>query len=127
MLGVMDAWRNGCVGKMDDLQAHTIPNHHPPKMEVLPKNFFSNHPCCYMDLDSEAFKYTSPNQQRQPLPSLLCVLILCMRCFDLMFKYLLTWFRIWGEIPSILKQMGDKTQPSVQYIFRLTPYLTCLN
>ena len=25
----MDTWQNGCF--------HTIPNHHPPKMDVLPK------------------------------------------------------------------------------------------
>ena len=30
-------WRNGCFGKMDD--------HHPPKMDVLPKKTYSNHPC----------------------------------------------------------------------------------
>ena len=29
-------WRNGCFAKMDDQLDHTIPNHHPNKMDVLP-------------------------------------------------------------------------------------------
>ena len=29
-------WRNGCYGKMDDHPVHTIPNHHPTKIDVLP-------------------------------------------------------------------------------------------
>ena len=33
------AWRNGCFGNMDDHPVHTTPNHHPPKMDVLPKTF----------------------------------------------------------------------------------------
>ena len=33
----MDTWRNGCFGKMDDHLVLTIPNHHPTKMDVLPK------------------------------------------------------------------------------------------
>ena len=32
-------WRNGCFGKMDDRPVHTVPNHHPTKMDVLPKAF----------------------------------------------------------------------------------------
>ena len=35
----MDTWRNECFGKMDDLLVHTTPNHHPPKMDILPKTF----------------------------------------------------------------------------------------
>ena len=27
---------------MDDLPVHTTPNHHPPKMEVLPKTFLQS-------------------------------------------------------------------------------------
>ena len=30
---------NGCFWKMDDLPVHTIPSHHPSKMDVLPKTF----------------------------------------------------------------------------------------
>ena len=48
--------RNGLIEKftfggmdaseqLDDIPVHTTPNHHPPKMDVLPKLFF-NHPCC---------------------------------------------------------------------------------
>ena len=29
-------WRNGCFAKIDDQLDHTIPNHHPNKMDVLP-------------------------------------------------------------------------------------------
>ena len=31
-------WQNGCFKKMDDHPVHTIPNHRPSKMDVLPKN-----------------------------------------------------------------------------------------
>ena len=37
---IMATWRNGCFEKMDDHQAHAIPNHHPTKMDVLPKTLF---------------------------------------------------------------------------------------
>ena len=33
-------WQNGCFEKMDDHPVHTTPNHHPTKMDVLPKPFF---------------------------------------------------------------------------------------
>ena len=33
----MDTWRNGYFETMDDLPVHTTPNHHPPKLDVLPK------------------------------------------------------------------------------------------
>ena len=32
-----DAWQNGFFRKRDDHLVHTTPNHHPPKMDVLPK------------------------------------------------------------------------------------------
>ena len=32
-------WRNVCFEKIDDHLVHTIPNHHPTKMDVLPKTF----------------------------------------------------------------------------------------
>ena len=32
--------RNGCFEKMYDELVHTAPNHHPSKMDVLPKLFF---------------------------------------------------------------------------------------
>ena len=35
----LNTWRNGCFGKMDDHPVHTTPNHHPLKMDVLPKTF----------------------------------------------------------------------------------------
>ena len=35
----MDTWRNGCLEKINDHWAHTAPNHHPHKMDVLPKTF----------------------------------------------------------------------------------------
>ena len=33
----MATWRNECFGKMDTHVVHTIPNHHPTKMNVRPK------------------------------------------------------------------------------------------
>ena len=35
-------WQCGCFRKMDNPLVHTTPNHHPPKMEVLPKLFFKS-------------------------------------------------------------------------------------
>ena len=33
---IMATWENGCFEKIDDHSVHTIPNHHPPKVDVLP-------------------------------------------------------------------------------------------
>ena len=41
-------WQCGCFRKMDNPLVHTTPNHHHPKMDVLPKTFLQI---------SEAFKY----------------------------------------------------------------------
>ena len=66
----MDTWQNGCMGKLDNPPVHTTPNHHPTKMDILPKAFFQiilvgnwlgRHPRTS----------SSPNQQRRPLSSLL--------------------------------------------------------
>ena len=65
-----DAWQNGCFRKMDDHLVHTTPNHHPPKMDVLPKTFLQ------IILASKWLVWhssTSPKQQWRPLPSLLSV------------------------------------------------------
>ena len=35
----MATWGNGCTGKMDDHSVYTTPNHHPTKMDGLPKTF----------------------------------------------------------------------------------------
>ena len=35
----MDTWRKGYFGKVDDLPVHTTTNHHPFKVDVLPKTF----------------------------------------------------------------------------------------
>ena len=67
----MDAWQNGCFSKMDDHLVHTIPNHHPPKIDVLPKITFIQ-----IILAAKWLVWhssTSPKQQRRPLPSLLSV------------------------------------------------------
>ena len=32
-------WGKGCFEQMNDYPVHTTPNHHPPKMDVLPKSF----------------------------------------------------------------------------------------
>ena len=39
---IKTCWRNGCFEKMDDHLVHTISNHHPTKMDVLPKSFVKN-------------------------------------------------------------------------------------
>ena len=48
---------------------HITPNHQPPKMDILPKNF---HPC-YLMASAACIQVLStfPKQQRRPLPSLL--------------------------------------------------------
>ena len=56
--------------KMDDLPVNTTPNHHPHKMDVLPKTFLQ------IILAANwlgRYSGTSHNQQRRPLPSLLSV------------------------------------------------------
>ena len=53
---------------MDDLPVHTTPNHHPPKMEVLPKTFLQNILAAKLLVRHSS---TSPKQQRRPLPSIL--------------------------------------------------------
>ena len=39
MIRITASWRNGCFGNMNDHPVQTIPNHHPTKMDVLPKPF----------------------------------------------------------------------------------------
>ena len=36
---ITGTWRNGCFEKMDEHPVHTIPNHSPTKIDVLPKTF----------------------------------------------------------------------------------------
>ena len=63
-------WRNECFERMDDQQAHTTLNHHPPKMDVLQKTFLQ------IILAAKwlvRHSRTSPKHQRRPLPSLLPV------------------------------------------------------
>ena len=55
--------------QLDDLLVYTIPNQHPPKMDVLPNIFSSNHPLSAKWLVRHSS--TSPQQQRRPLPSLM--------------------------------------------------------
>ena len=49
--------------QLDDLLVYTIPNHHPPKMDVLPKCFSSNHPL--------SAKWLVRHSSTSPLPSLM--------------------------------------------------------
>ena len=73
----MDAWQNGCFKKMDDHLAHTTPDQHPPKMDVLPKHFL------HIILAAKLLvrhSSTSFKQQRRPLPSLLFVTSSMIRC-----------------------------------------------
>ena len=67
MNNITYAWQNGRFRKMEDHLDYTTPNHHPPKMNFLPKFFSSNHPCCWMT--NSAFKYVPQTVLRRPLPS----------------------------------------------------------
>ena len=61
-----NAWRNGCFRIMDDHLFPSIPNHHPCKMDVLPKTFLQ------IILDANWLvwhTFPSPKQQRRPLLS----------------------------------------------------------
>ena len=55
---------------MNDHPVHTTPNHHPPKMDVLPKTFLQINLAANWLLRYSRM-YVRPNQQRRPLPSLL--------------------------------------------------------
>ena len=50
--------------KINDLLVYTTPNQLPPKMDILPKNFLAAKWLVWHSM-------LLPNQQRQPLPSLL--------------------------------------------------------
>ena len=59
---------------MYDHLVHTTPNHHPPKIDVLPKTFLKIILAAkWLVRHSSA----SPKQQRRPLPSLLSALLRC--------------------------------------------------
>ena len=73
-------WRNGCFEKMAVHSVHTIPNHRPTKMDVLPKTFVQ------IILAAKWFarhSRMSRNQQRRPLPSLLYLSYFYMQDSDL--------------------------------------------
>ena len=54
--------------QLDDPPVHTIPNHHPLKMDVLPKTFLH----IILAAKSQVrHSITSPKQLLRPLPSLL--------------------------------------------------------
>ena len=65
-----DAWRNGCLKKVDDHLVCTTPNQHPPKIDVLPKTFL---PIILASKWQARHSSTSLKQQRRPLPSLLYI------------------------------------------------------
>ena len=69
LTGAMDAFEKWMTIRFTPNE----PNHHPTKMDVLPKSkyFCSNHLCCQMV--SAAFKYVPhpPSSHRRPLPSFL--------------------------------------------------------
>ena len=71
-----DAWQYGGLRKMDDHLVHTTPNHHPPKMDVLPKTFLQIILAANWLVQHSIL---SPKQQRRPLPSLHLFLLLCTR------------------------------------------------
>ena len=62
-----DAWQNGCFRKMDDPLVNTTPNHHPLKMDVLPKTFLQ---IILVAKWLVRHSSASPKKQRRPLPSL---------------------------------------------------------
>ena len=64
----MDTLLNRVFRKMDDLPVHTIPNHRPPKIDILPKTFLQ---LILLAKWLVRLSNTSTKQQRQPLPSML--------------------------------------------------------
>ena len=66
----MNTWQNGCFGKMNDHPVHNTQNHHPPKIDVLPKTVLQ-----IIIAAKKLVRHSStrlfPKQQPQPLPSLL--------------------------------------------------------
>ena len=48
----MATWRHRCFRKTENHLVHTIPNHHPPKIDVLPKTFVQ-----IIQMVCAAFKY----------------------------------------------------------------------
>ena len=63
-----DTWRNGAFSKMDNHPVHTAPNHQPPKMMFFRKHFLNSS----VPLNGYyGIQFRPPNQQQQPLPSLL--------------------------------------------------------
>ena len=53
---------------MNDHLVHTTPNHHPPKIDVLPKTFFQ---IILFTKSVVQHSGMSPDQQRRPLPFLM--------------------------------------------------------
>ena len=60
----MEACQKGCIRKMDDHLVYTTPNHHPPKMDFLPKTFLqiilaakwlARHPVCPPNSSEDLF------------------------------------------------------------------------
>ena len=76
-------WRKGWIeqrllGKMDDHPVHTIPNHCPTKMDVLPKTFVQIILAAkWLMWHSSTVQCTSLNQQQSPLPALLSLSFSC--------------------------------------------------
>ena len=70
----MATWRNGCLGQMDDPPVHTIQNHHPTKMDVLPKTLVQIILAAKWLVQHSSM---SPKQNRRPLPSLLSLSFFC--------------------------------------------------
>ena len=87
----------------------SIPNHHPSKMDVLPKTFVQ------IILAAKCLvrhSSTSPNQQRQPLPSLLYSIYPSSRSLRTA-NYLSSTVRLKlrPNIPCLSSLVGDKQRP----------------
>ena len=67
-----DDWQNGCFRKIDGHLVYTTPNHHPSKIDVLPKTFLQIiHAAKWLRRHGRT--RTSPKQPRRLLPSILSV------------------------------------------------------
>ena len=64
----------GCFEKLVDQLVHTIQNHHPTKMDVLPKGFLQIILAAQW-LVRHSSTVFPPNQQRRPLPSVFILLL----------------------------------------------------
>ena len=87
-------WQNGCFWKIVGQPVHTTPNHHAPKVVVLPKTFLQ----IILDakMVSAAFKYFTPTtSDNLDLPFFIYLLLRgSATSAMLLFRWLRSWTRV---------------------------------